>query len=274
MTKHAFVAAIIVCGIAVSPPILQVRADESAPETPAFSCGPHLETYSVRSLDGAPGEGIRCVKWSDGTFKKRVPVFAWYGEGNWRGYPYRHLGQAYARNAKASNVLKGYAADFMGNGEATEGFYNGNLVVTVVDKNTIQVTGIWDEEWTRVTAMEYQPLPAPATCGKYFDEYRAYSIAAYSRRGTAAQNAKGGQGLRCALRAGPRSTIWYGVGAWNGKAYAHLTTGSTKGWGSSDFCSAAEDYCGDFAFGTIRLRRDARLRALVVDGWNEVWIKK
>ncbi|MDJ0526276.1 MAG: hypothetical protein PX634_13305, partial [Microcystis sp. M53600_WE12] len=47
----------------------------------SFNCGPHLETYIVRSLDNRRGTGIRCVKFSKGQQGSSIPRLSWYGEG-------------------------------------------------------------------------------------------------------------------------------------------------------------------------------------------------
>ena len=107
-----------------------------------------------------------------------------------------------------------------------------------------------------------------------FDEYHAYSIDAVRTATSLTKAAQSGKGLRCVLKTGYRSTTWYGVGNWEGKVYAHLTTGSTKGWGASDFCQSTQDYCGNFAYGSIRRRFSQAWQRPVIDGWNEIWIKQ
>jgi len=157
MRKNIFLTGSLLLSLLVSswPSAAPLQAETPVAKQPAFSCGPNLDTYVVHSSDpAATGIGVRCVKWSDGSLAHQVPVFAWYGEGNWRGYAYRHVGHAFARNAQEPNVYQGYAADIYGNGEQTQGDYPGNLIITIVDANTIRVTNVWYEEWTKVSEVK------------------------------------------------------------------------------------------------------------------------
>lgn len=244
-------------------------------QTP-FTCGPNLETYVVRSLDGREGMGIRCVKRSNGsTTSPKVPAFAWYGEGSWYGATcrYRHVGQAYLEKNDAK-TLKGFASDITGNGECADGNYAGNLKLKIVDADHIQVNGGgWAEEWTRTSGVDYVPLPTPTSCGKWFDQYRAISIDAYSKTSTAKNADPLNSGIRCVMKAGPANTTWYGAGSWNGGAYSHLATGSSKGYGASDFCKSSESACGKFEYGKIKRHLSPKLKLPIVNGWNEVWLK-
>lgn len=244
-------------------------------QTP-FTCGPNLETYVVRGLDGREGMGIRCVKRSNGSAAStKVPAFAWYGEGSWYGSTcrYRHVGQAYLEK-KDVKVLKGFASDMTGNGECADANYPGNLKIKIIDADHIQVKGAgWDEEWTRTTGVDYVPLAAPTSCGKWFDQYRAISVDTYTTKSTAKNADPTNSGLRCVMKAGPRNTTWYGVGSWEGKSYAHLATGSSKGYGSSDFCRPSDSFCADFAYGKIKRHISSKTKLPVIDGWNEVWLK-
>lgn len=272
-TKHLLTATLSLLLTVV--PSVAVHAD-SAGQSSTYSCGPYLQTYVVKPLDASiAGTGIRCVKWSDGaTSKSNVPVLAWYGEGTWDGFTYRHVGQAYKLpKSKDPATYQGFASDFYGNGEYYHGNYPGSLRLTVVNDKTIRVTGAWNEEWTKVTDVVYSPLPTPTTCGSFFNAYKAYSADDLAKKRSTKEIPATHQGLRCVLKVGPPSTTWYGVGMWDGKSYAHLVTGSSKGYGSSDFCRASGDYCGDSAYGKIRRRFLRGLNVPTVDGWNEAWIK-
>lgn len=187
-----------------------------------FSCGPHLATFVVRSLAQVPGQGIRCVKFSNGSLQNsRTPRIAWYGEGNWRGKTYRHMGHAFYRGQQ---LLQGYASDMYGNGEAFTGNFNGNLKVQMINASRIRVTGAWNEEWVRVNQTNYQPLQRPRVCGQYFDQYRVSDLVPTSQGG------RQGDGLRCVLRVGPTGTYapkrffttWFGNGNWQGNLYSHV----------------------------------------------------
>jgi len=232
-----------------------------------------MDTYTVTALDGAPGSGVRCVKWSDGSQTRRqVPAFAWYGEGNWQGNTYRHVGQAFVGKGRP-NQYQGFASDVYGNGEAYQGNFPGNLVMTVYGKDTIVVEGAWSEKWSRVTSVAYQPLPVPMTCGSLFEEYQASDVNAYLDNERDQAVVRSGSGVRCLLKVGRTGTTWFGAGHWDGKAYAHLATGSSKGYGASDFCANNGDYCGNFRYGAIRKQYSSVHRAPVIHGWNEVWEK-
>jgi hypothetical protein len=121
----------------------------------SFNCGSHLRTYVVKSLDNRAGTGIRCVGISDGQ-NNTIPQLAWYGEGDWRGATYRHVGHAFK-----SGSLVGSASDIYGNGEDIKNNYNKNLKVEIVNSSTIRVTGAWNEEWQLVKSTNYNPLSRP-----------------------------------------------------------------------------------------------------------------
>lgn len=260
-------------GSSLFPSYAQAQAN---PFASSYSCGPNFETYVVHALDSREGTGIRCVKRSNGSSSSsKVPIFAWYGEGSWYGSScrYRHLGQAYYEKT-GSTVIKGYASDFYGNGECADANYPGNLSITLVDADHIRVTGAgWNEEWTRVSTVDYVPLSAPTTCGSWFDEYRAVSTDDVTKTSSAKDAKPSHSGLRCVMKAGPRNTTWYGTGKWNDKSYSHVATGSSKGYGASDFCGANEGYCASFAYGTIKRIISTKTKLPTISGWNETWLK-
>ncbi|MBD2437568.1 hypothetical protein [Nostoc sp. FACHB-110] len=225
-------------------------------QAPNFSCGPHLRTYIVKPLDNRQGLGIRCVKFSEGKPGTSIPRLAWYGEGNWGGATYRHVGQAIYR----SSNLVGFASDIYGNGENIHNNFPGNLKVEV-SGSTIRVTGAWNEEWHLVKATSYKPLPRPKTCGGYFDEYRVSDLAG-SRQGS---------GLRCVLRVGPNNTTWFGNGNWEGSTYSHIGTRSFNGYGASDVCTQGfGPICNTFGWGSLKFT-SVPGGFNVTGAWSEKW---
>ncbi|MBD2448511.1 hypothetical protein H6G76_15370 [Nostoc sp. FACHB-152] len=225
-------------------------------KTANFSCGPHLSTYIVKPLDNRQGFGIRCVKFSEGRPGTTIPKLAWYGEGNWGGATYRHVGQAIYR----SSNLVGFASDIHGNGEDIHNNFPGNLKVEVIG-STIRVTGAWNEEWHLVRSTNYQPLSRPNTCGGYFDEYRVSDLAG-SRRGS---------GLRCVLRVGPNNTTWFGNGNWGGSTYSHIGTRSFNGYGASDVCGTGfGPICNTFGWGSLKFT-PVPGAFNVTGAWSEKW---
>ncbi|RCJ25191.1 hypothetical protein A6770_28025 [Nostoc minutum NIES-26] len=226
-------------------------------QAPSFSCGPHVRTYVVKPLDNRRGFGIRCVKFSEGRpGQTRIPRLAWYGEGNWGGATYRHVGQAIYRGSN----LVGFASDIHGNGEDINNNFPGNLKVQVLGSK-IRVTGAWNEEWQLVNATNYNPLPRPRTCGGYFDEYKVSDLTG-SRRGN---------GLRCVLTVGPKNTTWFGNGNWEGSTYSHIGTRSFNGYGAGDVCGAGfGPICNTFGWGSLKLN-SVPGGFDVTGAWSEKW---
>lgn len=223
-----------------------------------FNCGPHLRTYIVKPLDNRQGAGIRCVKLSGGKPGTTIPRLAWYGEGNWSGATYRHVGQAIYRGRN----LVGFASDIHGNGENINNNFPGNLNVQVLDGgSTIRVTGAWNEQWQLVRTTNYKPLPRATTCGGYFDEYQVSDLAGRRR----------GDGLRCVLRVGPKNTTWFGNGDWGGSTYSHLGTRSLNGYGAGDICGTTfGSICNTFNWGSLKLT-PVPGGFDVTGAWSEKW---
>ncbi|BAY30124.1 hypothetical protein NIES2107_19680 [Nostoc carneum NIES-2107] len=222
-----------------------------------FSCGPHTQTYIVKPLDNRQGQGIRCVKLSEGRPGTKIPKLAWYGEGNWGGATYRHVGQAIYR----SSNLVGFASDIYGNGENINNNFPGNLNVQVLNPTTIRVTGAWNEEWQLVNTTNYKPLPKPTTCGGYFDEYKVSDL-------TGNRN---GEGLRCVLRVGLKNTTWFGNGNWEGSTYSHIGTRSFNGSGAGDICGRGFGrICNNFDWGSLNLT-PVTGGFDVTGAWSEKW---
>ena len=239
-----------------------------------------METYTVTSLNRLQGSGVRCVSWGDRfSSDTSAPAFVWYGEGTWstqnrqgvlQPCAYRHVGQAVPK-AGSSNYT-GYAADLYGNGECGQSNYPGNLTLTVVDANTIRVTGAWQEEWHLASSPIYTPLPAPRVCGRWFDNYTVYGIAdAVTGNGKDKLGASG-SGLRCMLKSGPSNSVWFGNGNWGKSEYVHLGMRTTNGYGANDFCAPGQ-ICNTFAPGILHFATSDLLHTTIVPEWNEEWVK-
>ncbi|MDJ0737590.1 MAG: hypothetical protein QNJ47_26610 [Nostocaceae cyanobacterium] len=223
-----------------------------------FRCAPHLSTYVVKSLRGVRGKGVRCVKFSQGNSRNpRIPRLAWYGEGNWGGRTYRHVGHAFYRGRN----LVGSASDIYGNGENFKNSFPGNLKLQIISGSRIRVTGAWNEEWIRVRSTNYRPLRRPRTCGKYFDQYRVSDLAGRRR----------GSGLRCVLRVGRKHTTWFGNGNWGGNTYSHIGTRGRNGYGAGDICPATfGPICNTFGYGSLKLT-PVFGGFNVTGAWSEKW---
>jgi hypothetical protein len=81
----------------------------------AFTCGPHMLTYAVHGSDGILASGVRCVKVSSYSPGGSSAGFDWYGEGDWGGGSYRHIGTGYTSQGEFGSLAT--AADMYGNGE-------------------------------------------------------------------------------------------------------------------------------------------------------------
>jgi hypothetical protein len=228
-----------------------------------FSCGPHLLTYVVKPIDQRAGKGIRCVKISEGKPGTTIPQLAWYGEGNWGGATYRHVGHAFYRG---SNLI-GYASDIHGNGENIQNNFPGNLAIQVTagsfpNPTQIQVKGAWNETWSLVRATNYTPLSRPQTCGRYFDEYKVSDLTGNRR----------GSGLRCVLKVGLKNTTWFGNGQWGGSTYSHLGTRSFNGYGAGDICATGlGPICNTFGWGSLKFASVLPKGFNVTGAWSEKW---
>ncbi len=270
---------------AINPELADLQAPIDAtigaqlilPNLPKFSCGPSFATYVVRPLDQRSGQGIRCVKFSNGNPKSpNTPRIAWYGEGNWSKQTYRHVGHAFYQQPIALQSpapFKGYASDINGNGEDIHNNFPGNLAITIGDGNRIKVTGAWNEEWIRVNTATYKPLARPKVCGSYFDQYRVADLVPLSQGG------RKGDGLRCVLKVGPAKTYapkryfttWFGNGQWESAKYSHLGTRSTAGVGASDICGTTfGPICNNFAYGSLKVK-PVPGGYDVQGAWRETW---
>jgi hypothetical protein len=241
---------------------------------PSFTCGPHLVTFAVKPQDQREGTGVRCVKMSEGTpgGNPLLPKLAWYGEGNWNGANYRHVGHAFYQDG----TLVGAAADFQE--DIHNNFPFGTLKLELVDANTIQVTGAWNETWSRVDKVNYKTLPRPKACGKFFDQYNVSDLSPSGRVG---------EGLRCALQAEHNPpelqtarlplvkgvTTWFGNGYWGTpkNTYSHLGTFAHNGYGASDICGRPfGPTCNNFGWGSLRFNPFTD-GFKVTGAWRERW---
>jgi hypothetical protein len=250
--------------------ILSIAHHLPNPQDNLFNCGPHTLTYIVRSLDNRPGTGIRCVEVNQ--FDN--PIFVWYGEGQWQGQTYRHIGKASSVMPTNQVTLLGYASDLFGNGENFDNNFPGNILIQVVSGNwpvptEIHATGAWNEAWTLVGSIDYKPLPRPHTCGSYFDEYYVTDLG-----GT-----RQGSGLRCVLRT-ERPTAWFGNGDWGGTTYSHLGilfdiyfAGEFHlGGDASDLCGPLfGEFCNAFALDSLLFSQVSPRGFNVTGAWHENW---
>jgi hypothetical protein len=117
---------------------------------PVSVCGRNFTQFQVRSTAGERG-GVRCVSKSPNT------LGLWYGEGQWGGTPYLHLGQLIMKG----NTPQYFAYDICepSRSKACGAFQNNlrfstDLFAPAVSdpfvKLVINVTGAWSEEWNKV----------------------------------------------------------------------------------------------------------------------------
>jgi hypothetical protein len=83
------------------------------------------------------------VKFSDGKPGSSIPRFAWYGEGNWNGLNYCHVGKA----VYVSSNLVGSASDIYGNAENINNNFSESLKLQLLSSSIIRVTSACNEEW-------------------------------------------------------------------------------------------------------------------------------
>jgi hypothetical protein len=254
-------------GAIFSPPATAQGAELRRPvirPISRFRCGPHLLTFVVKPLDQRVGQGVRCVKPSDTNPRLTTPQIAWYGEGNWQGSTYRHVGHAFGRGSS----IVGSASDMFGNGEDINNNFPGNLKLSLAsgswaNPGEIRVTGAWNEKWVRVvTTVAYTPLSRPKTCGSYFDEYNVSDLV----------GSRSGDGLRCMLKVGAKNTTWFGNGQWEGSTYSHLGTKGLNGYGAGDICHTSFGIiCNNFGYGSLQFTPVAPSGFDVTGAWSEKW---
>jgi hypothetical protein len=85
------------------------------------ACGDNFVAYNVSSLSGIPGSGLRCVLRMPGTqlIQEGSPpyVTAWFGNGQWEGRSYSHIGRISVTRGVPPNQEQRIIA---GSGEATD----------------------------------------------------------------------------------------------------------------------------------------------------------
>ena len=263
---------VLVLLLAVGSDIAAQDVNQPLSLTPLFKCGPGFTTYSVKSLDGVEGEGVRCVKIDNlkTVEGKYLSGVYWYGEGTWNGKKYRHIGCTYSRQG-----FQSFATDIFGNGESYDNEIS-SLLLTSSDKlKHIRVTGGgWDEEWVREPdgeADSYRStLKKVTNCGAHLEKASVTKL----------DSSEDG-GIRCIKRDPYSSTpdIWYGEGEWNGKQYRHfgfISKDNDKVLGTAaDLCNNPKYSCGQTAKNglTITAEMDCwqKSKYRVTGDWNELW---
>ena len=227
----------------------------------SFTCGPHLLTYQVRSLDGRSGIGVRCVKLNP---SKTIGLY-WYGEGYWGQRKYRHIG-GYFRAVNSWN--NSFAFDIFGNGENFNNSFP-NLGISPTPSlsappQTIRVTKEWNEEWTLApenTVQGYTSSLDPVqNCGNNFQTYHV----------------RGGNGIFCILR---KYGLWYGEGSWSGRTYGHIGIDTQNSGGGE-----AVDICEPARFSFCNIAKSLNITPHLKEGppypyvpitvtgdWNQIW---
>lgn len=264
-------------GTTVGALVVSLSADSAQA---AFTCGPYMKTYRVTSLDGVPGLGVRCLKFLPLLQGQGNSRFVWYGEGDWRSFKYRHLGQLlgqlrYTAPPGEKVIFSMSAADIFGNGEDARGVFPEGSMYSEIDHqgpNTnippqIIITSPWRERWTLETdnvVNDYTSSLGPIrTCGS--------NLVQFSVRD--ANGNRNGQGVRCGIKDAP---VWYGEGTWGGGRYAHLgyfaSNSRASAASASDLCEPSKSAaCGNFPMGSLQTSFISPVEVLVKGAWNEIW---
>lgn len=266
---------VLVFLLAVGNYIAAQDVNQPPPTIPLFKCGPGFTTYSVKSLEGVEGDGVRCViidnlKRFEGKYLSGV---YWYGEGTWNGKTYRHIGCTYT-----SQWFQSVMTDISGNGEDYNNEVSSLLLTSSDNLNHIRVTGGgWNEEWVSEPdgeAKSYRStLKEVTNCGDHLEKASVTQL-----DGSSSEDI----GIRCLKRAPSSSTpdIWYGEGERNDKHYRHIgfiSKGSTdKVVGTAaDLCNNPEYSCGQTTKNglTITAEMDCwqKSKYRVTGDWNEGW---
>ena len=268
---------VLVCLLSIGTDLAAQDLDQPPSPPPLFKCGPGFTTYSVKSLDGVEGEGVRCVmtdhlQMVEGKYLAGV---YWYGEGTRDDKTYRHIGCTY--NNQKNQVFQSFATDIFGNGESSRNEIS-SLLLTSNDKlNHIRVTGGgWNEEWVREPdgkAKNYRStLNKVTNCGDYLEKASVTPLDGLTSEGG---------GIRC-LKRSPSSSlpdIWYGAGEQDGKPYHHfgfIKKGKNMTSGTAaDICNNAAYSCRKTAQNglTITPEMDCwqKTQYLMTGDWNERW---
>ncbi|NJL51395.1 MAG: hypothetical protein HC930_02790 [Hydrococcus sp. SU_1_0] len=105
---------------------------------PLNSCGKNFSRYVVTDANNQAnnGTGIRC----------KAKNGVWYGEGNWNGSPYAHIGFSAYKGIGASDICEPSRSRACGN------FPIGSLKITgstsCILPEKLRVQGAWNEIWT------------------------------------------------------------------------------------------------------------------------------
>lgn len=100
-------------------------------------CGGYFDEYRVSDLAGSRnGRGLRCV------LRVGVRNTTWFGNGDWEGTNYSHLGTRSQGGYGAADIC---AAPF---GPTCNHFLAGSLKLTTVSGG-FNVTGAWSEKWRK-----------------------------------------------------------------------------------------------------------------------------
>jgi hypothetical protein len=101
------------------------------------TCGEHFDEYKVYDLTGSrKGEGLRCVLRAD------IENTTWFGNGNWEGSTYSHIGTRADNRYGASDICD------IPFGPICNIFAYGSLKLTPVSGG-FDVTGAWREKWRK-----------------------------------------------------------------------------------------------------------------------------
>lgn len=261
---------IVPLAIAAGPSTIPApsRAQTLPPAT-GFRCGPGFLTYSVKVQQGSTGGGVRCVKFVDyALVNGQITGVYWYGEGTLNQYVYRHLGNVYVRQDRATGVraIVSLASDIYGNGE--------NATFSATDLTLRPINGIkliqeesdWPEQWVLEPSgvANYASVLGPVTrCGKYF---RRFTV--------------DGKSIRCSIL--PDRSDEYPVRVWYGDSdrglnrHLGIVTGARPGAVDAtavSFCGVQS--CPGPESETLKLvalnRCGHAARIRVTGGWSELW---
>lgn len=244
----------------------------------AFTCGAGFYTYSVKSTNGTPGQGVRCVKFNNyAVVDGAISGAYWYGEGVWNSTRYRHIGYSFKilKDFNGNYSSLAYATDIYGNGENTAGVFTNLRLIPVSGYTKISVPG-WGEEWTLQPSGTHagytSTLSVVKNCGANLD---AYTVSASN--GVVAPGS-----VRCAMRDSYSATpsVWYGEGDWGQTHYHHLgfvqLDQNSNAYGTaSDICDKSNYFCGNTSFNGLNIKPlmgcFQPVKYQVTGQWNEGW---
>ena len=113
-----------------------VRSTNYTPLSRPRTCGQYFDEYKVSDLTGRRrGSGLRCV------LREGAKNTTWFGNGNWNGATYSHIGTRAVNGYGASDIC---ATNF---GTICNNFTWGSLHFTPVGSGGFDVTGAWSEKW-------------------------------------------------------------------------------------------------------------------------------